>query len=158
MEEWESQVRHEYIWGDILTSGVSSRFRVNVVGLVFFTIALIPLLKNSSEKRVVNIASFLGDLRYIEVNPEVNCSSGSATKAAVTVANAKFHVECGESHSLRLYSRLLFTTSRFKSEGFIFLALNPGFVNAAMTEHMGAQVRYTSADNFVRSDSSDMYR
>jgi NAD(P)-dependent dehydrogenase (short-subunit alcohol dehydrogenase family) len=54
---------------------------------------LIPLLEKSSEKRVINIASFLGDLRFTEENPELHFSSYSATKAAVTIANAKFHVE-----------------------------------------------------------------
>jgi len=94
VEEWEAQ------------------FRVNVVGLVFFTIALIPLLKNSSEKRIVNVSSMLGDLRYTAEN-EIHFSSYAATKAAVTMANAKFHLE-------------------FKNEGLIFLALNPGWVNTEL--------------------------
>lgn len=67
------------------------------MGLVFFTISLIPLLKNSSEKRVVSMASMLGDLRYTANRPELHFSSYSATKAAVTMANAKFHVECVDS-------------------------------------------------------------
>ncbi|RFU25163.1 hypothetical protein B7463_g11177, partial [Scytalidium lignicola] len=86
------------------------QWRVNVIGLVFFTTALIPLLENSDEKRVVNVTSMLGDLGYSVKNPALNFSSYSATKAAVTMANFKFHIE-------------------FKEKGFIFLALNPGWVN-----------------------------
>lgn len=107
--------------GASFTSGISKssvedweqEFRVNVLGLVFFTIALIPLLRNSTEKRIINVASMLGDLRYTDENPTLHFSSYSATKAAVTMANAKFHME-------------------FKSEGFIFLALNPGWVNTEL--------------------------
>jgi hypothetical protein len=35
----------------------------------------------------------LGDLLYAEKNPETHFSSYSATKAAVTMVNAKFHTE-----------------------------------------------------------------
>jgi NAD(P)-dependent dehydrogenase (short-subunit alcohol dehydrogenase family) len=70
-----------------------SQFEVNVVGLVFFTIALIPLLESGSEKKVVNISSMLGDLTFTENTPSLHFSSYSATKAAVTMASAKFHLE-----------------------------------------------------------------
>jgi len=107
--------------GASATNGISKssveeweqEFRVNVVGLVFFTIALIPLLEKSSEKRVVNVTSMLGDLRYTEENPTLHFSSYSATKAAVTMANAKFHLE-------------------FSEKGFIFLGLSPGWVNTEL--------------------------
>jgi NAD(P)-dependent dehydrogenase (short-subunit alcohol dehydrogenase family) len=69
------------------------QFKVNVFGLVFFTIALIPLLKKGSEKKVVNIGSFLGSLEHTEKNPHLHFSSYSATKAAVTMATVKFHLE-----------------------------------------------------------------
>lgn len=70
-----------------------SQWKINVVGLVFFTVALIPLLENSTEKRVVNIASMLGDIEYSEKNPQLHFASYSTTKAAVTMANLKFHQE-----------------------------------------------------------------
>ncbi|KAL6405999.1 NAD(P)(+)-binding protein & short chain dehydrogenase [Ilyonectria robusta] len=89
------------------------QFKINVLGLVFFTIALIPLLEKGSEKKVVNVSSMLGDLNYTEKNPNLHFSSYSATKAAVTMANAKFHLE-------------------FKDKGFVFLALNPGWVKTEL--------------------------
>src|ERR1700760_4225678 len=98
------------------------QWKINVVGLVFFTIALIPLLKKSSEKKVINIASMLGDLEFTEKNPNLHFSSYSVTKAAVTMANAKFHLE-------------------FKDQGFIFVALNPGWVQTEIAgEEMSAYV------------------
>ncbi|KAL7758416.1 hypothetical protein ACKLNR_010843 [Fusarium oxysporum f. sp. zingiberi] len=89
------------------------QFNINVLGLVFFTIALIPLLEKGSEKKIVNVSSMLGDLTYTEKNPNLHFSSYSATKAAVTMANAKFHLE-------------------FKDKGFVFLALNPGWVKTEL--------------------------
>ncbi|PNY20396.1 Uncharacterized protein TCAP_07428, partial [Tolypocladium capitatum] len=89
-------------WGD--------QFNINVISLVFFTIALLPFLENGRYKKVVNVASMLGDVSYALARPELQFSSYAVTKAAVTMANAKFHVE-------------------FKDKGFTFLALNPGWVN-----------------------------
>ncbi|KFX99382.1 hypothetical protein V490_01819 [Pseudogymnoascus sp. VKM F-3557] len=106
------------------------QFRVNVLGLVFFTIALIPLLEKSSEKRVINVTSFLGDLRFTEENPELHFSSYSATKAAVTMANAKFHIE-------------------YKSKGFIFLALNPGWANTDLAGETAGSYAPLQADESI---------
>ncbi|KAH8697441.1 hypothetical protein BGW36DRAFT_378708 [Talaromyces proteolyticus] len=88
----------------------AEQFKINVTALVFFTIALIPLLENGQEKKVVNIASMLGDVGFALDQPSYHFSSYAVTKAGVTMANAKFHVE-------------------FKEKGFTFLALNPGWVN-----------------------------
>jgi len=88
----------------------NEQWQINVVGLVFFSIALIPLVEKSSEKRIVNVTSMLGDITYHEKNPHLHFSSYAVTKAGVTMANLKFHHE-------------------FKDKGIIFLALNPGWVN-----------------------------
>jgi NAD(P)-dependent dehydrogenase (short-subunit alcohol dehydrogenase family) len=55
--------------------------------------ALIPLLEKGNEKRIVNISSMLGDLGYHAKTPNLQFASYSATKAAVTMANLKFHHE-----------------------------------------------------------------
>jgi len=89
------------------------QFKVNVTGQVFFTIALLPLLEKGAEKKVVNIASMLGDITYTEKNPALHFASYSVTKAGITMANLKFHNE-------------------FKDKGFTFLALNPGWVNTEL--------------------------
>jgi len=108
------------------------QFEVNVVGLVFFTIALIPLLEKSSEKKVVNTSSFLGDLTFTEKNPWLHFSSYSSTKAAVTMANAKFHLE-------------------FKERGFTFLALNPGWVQTELAgEELAQQAPLTVEQSISR--------
>jgi NAD(P)-dependent dehydrogenase (short-subunit alcohol dehydrogenase family) len=50
-------------------------------------------LEKGSEKKVVNIASMLGDIGYTLTNPGLHFSSYAATKAGVTMATAKFHNE-----------------------------------------------------------------
>jgi NAD(P)-dependent dehydrogenase (short-subunit alcohol dehydrogenase family) len=73
---------------------IASQWQVNVVGLVFFTTALLPLIEKSKEKKVINIASMLGDLGFTDrVEQKFHYSSYSVTKAAVTMANLKFHHE-----------------------------------------------------------------
>lgn len=95
--EWNEQVNNPHFpflpHHHTLIISSSSKWQINVVGLVFFAIALIPLVEKSSEKRVVNITSMLGDLGYHEKNPHLHFSSYSVTKAGVTMANLKFHHE-----------------------------------------------------------------
>ncbi|KAH9222550.1 hypothetical protein DL95DRAFT_354257 [Leptodontidium sp. 2 PMI_412] len=92
------------------------QFRINVTAQVFFTLALLPLLEKGKEKKVVNIASMLGDVNHSEDNPQVQFASYSVTKAGITMANLKF-----------------------KERRFTFLALNPGWVNTDIAgEGMGA--------------------
>jgi len=69
------------------------QFRINVTAQVFFTLALLPLLEKGKEKKVVNLASMLGDLQYSEANPHLQFASYAATKAGITMANLKFHNE-----------------------------------------------------------------
>ncbi|KAN0103441.1 NAD(P)-binding protein [Hyaloscypha variabilis] len=96
-----------------------NQFRINVTAQVFFTLALLPLLEKGTEKKVVNVTSMLGDLTYSAENPHLQFASYSASKAGITMANLKFHNE-------------------FKEKGFVFLALNPGWVNTDLAgEGMG---------------------
>lgn len=69
------------------------KFKVNVTSQVFFTIALLPLLERSNEKKIVNVASMLGDLGFSETHPDYNFASYAVTKAGITMANLKFHLE-----------------------------------------------------------------
>lgn len=69
------------------------QYKINVTSVVFFTIALLPLLEAGKDKKVINLASMLGDIDYTLANPELHFSSYAATKAAITMANAKFHIE-----------------------------------------------------------------
>jgi len=69
------------------------QFRINVTAQVFLTIALLPLLEKSTEKKVVNVTSMLGDLTYTAENPTLQFASYSASKAGITMATAKFHNE-----------------------------------------------------------------
>jgi NAD(P)-dependent dehydrogenase (short-subunit alcohol dehydrogenase family) len=69
------------------------KYELNVTSVVFFTIALLNLLEAGKEKKVVNLASMLGDLTYTLANPDLHFASYAATKAALTMATAKFHNE-----------------------------------------------------------------
>lgn len=71
----------------------AEQYRINVTAQVFFTLALIPLLENGSEKKVVNLASMLGDIKFSEDNPYLQFASYSTTKSAITMATFKFHLE-----------------------------------------------------------------
>ncbi|KND94000.1 putative oxidoreductase [Tolypocladium ophioglossoides CBS 100239] len=90
-EEWSDQSVDD--GSPVLTTCQPLQFNVNVISLVFFTIAMLSLLKNGRDKKVVNLASMLGDLGFALAKPELHFSSYAVTKAAVTMANAKFHVE-----------------------------------------------------------------
>lgn len=92
-KEWSDQVCDalEVTRNDTLISFL--QFNVNVIELVFFTIAILPLMEKSDEKRVVNITSMLGDVEYTLANPHLQFVSYSVTKASVTMVNAKFHAE-----------------------------------------------------------------
>jgi NAD(P)-dependent dehydrogenase (short-subunit alcohol dehydrogenase family) len=87
--------------GASFTQGISSstpeewdlQFRINVTAQVFFTLSLLPLLEKSQERKVVNVASMLGDLTYSRENPDLQFASYAATKAGITMANLKFHNE-----------------------------------------------------------------
>jgi len=65
----------------------SVQFKINVTGQVFFTLALLPLMEKSEEKKVANIASMLGDLGFAESHPEYNFASYAASKTGITMAN-----------------------------------------------------------------------
>jgi NAD(P)-dependent dehydrogenase (short-subunit alcohol dehydrogenase family) len=85
------------------------QFRINVTAQVFFTLALLPLLEKGTEKKVVNLASMLGDMKYSEENPHLQFASYSATKAGITMANLKFHNEYVRTFS---HLRLVFLYKR----------------------------------------------
>ncbi|KAK4086701.1 hypothetical protein Purlil1_8866 [Purpureocillium lilacinum] len=71
----------------------AEQFKINVLSLVFFTIALLPLLEHGEDKKVINLGSFLGDLDFALAKDDLHYSSYSVTKAAVNMANIKFHNE-----------------------------------------------------------------
>ena len=93
----------------------------------------------------------LGDTTYHEKNPHLHFSSYSVTKAAVTMANLKFH------HVLLIFCDLVTNLIRkifhvsLKDKGIIFLALNPGWVNNVLAGEDAGQ--YVSIPAFPKSFS-----
>jgi len=100
-------------------------YNVNVLGVVFFAIALLPLLEKGKDKKVVNITSFLGEVSFTLNAPQLHFTSYSATKAAVTLATQS-------------------STSNLETKGFIFISLNPGwFATDLGSPEMRNQVCYS---------------
>lgn len=72
--------------------------------------AFLPLLRAGSLKKVITISTGVADLEFVLKSELALGAPYAISKAAVTMAVAKYAVQ-------------------FKSEGFLFLALSPGFVN-----------------------------
>ncbi|KAJ7776867.1 hypothetical protein DFH07DRAFT_979049 [Mycena maculata] len=85
-------------------------FRVNTLGTAYCTNAFLPLLQKGSVKKVITISSAGGDADITVKTSWVGLPGYAIYKAAVNMLVAKY-------------------AARFKEEGFVFLALTPGFVN-----------------------------
>ncbi|KAJ7776875.1 hypothetical protein DFH07DRAFT_951488 [Mycena maculata] len=84
-------------------------FRVNTVGTAYCINAFLRLLQKGSVKKVITISSAGGDA---DVTVKTSLPGYARSKAAVNMLVAKY-------------------AARFKEEGFVFLALTPGFVNTS---------------------------
>ncbi|KAF8307783.1 NAD(P)-binding protein [Clavulina sp. PMI_390] len=85
------------------------QYQVNTVGPVFLVINLLPLIEKSTEKKVFNIASMLGDIKFHEAQSYLHYSSYASSKIALTMATLKFQHE-------------------FHDKGITFISLSPGWV------------------------------
>lgn len=77
------------------------------------TNAFIPLLKNSSTKKVLSVSSSIGDLELTLLGDVVAEPSYSISKAAINMVVAKY-------------------AAQYREEGFTFLAICPGMVRTSM--------------------------
>ncbi|KAJ7776871.1 hypothetical protein DFH07DRAFT_865677 [Mycena maculata] len=95
---------------DELEKDLVDHFRVNTVGPAHCINAFLPLLRKGSAKKVITISTGGADTD-IAVKLSWTTAPGYAiSKAAVNMLVAKY-------------------AAQFKSEGFVFLALSPGFVD-----------------------------
>ncbi|RSH89983.1 hypothetical protein EHS25_001316 [Saitozyma podzolica] len=93
----------------------SDAYKLNTVGPVFFTKALLPLLEKSAVKQVVNISSFLGNTGFHEATDGgFGYISYSVAKGALNFATLKYHLQ-------------------LKDQGYTFITLNPGYVATDLT-------------------------
>jgi hypothetical protein len=84
-------------------------------------------LKKSDEKKVVNIASMLGDLGFSKSHPEFNFASYTVKETGVTIATLTFHFEYTKISVSEENGKL--KVDRFKGEGCTFLVLNRKALN-----------------------------
>ncbi|EGO05292.1 hypothetical protein SERLA73DRAFT_174375 [Serpula lacrymans var. lacrymans S7.3] len=96
-----------------LTRDLSHSFNVNAIAVVHTINIFLPLLRNGNAKKVITISTGLADTDFIVKSETYATSSYSISKAAVNMVVA-------------------FYAAKFKSQGFVFLALSPGLVNTAL--------------------------
>ncbi|HEU4914684.1 MAG TPA: SDR family NAD(P)-dependent oxidoreductase [Candidatus Saccharimonadales bacterium] len=120
--------------GVINTKIVEYTYAVNVFGLVRVTELLLPLLKEGTDPRVVNISSEMGSFAAMTdpKNPYYqNLMLGYASsKAAVNAITV-------------LAARIL------AANNIVVNAINPGFMDTDMTNHTGPRSPYESAEDVV---------
>ncbi|KAK7063704.1 hypothetical protein R3P38DRAFT_2492452, partial [Favolaschia claudopus] len=89
--------------------------KANTISIVHSTNAFLPLLKNGSVKKVLMLSSGFGDLD-LTLRGEVPAQpSYSIVKAALNMVVAKY-------------------AAQYKTEGFVFLSISPGFVDTSATQ------------------------
>jgi NAD(P)-dependent dehydrogenase (short-subunit alcohol dehydrogenase family) len=83
-----------------------------VIGVVRTINAFLPLLKSGRAKKVITLASALGDLEFTLKTGLPSNAPYSVSKAAVNMVNVKY-------------------ANELREDGFLFLALSPGFVDTS---------------------------
>ena len=89
-------------------------FEVNVIGVINTINSFIPLLRKGREKKVFTLSTGMADIDLINQIDVAVAAPYSISKGALNVAIAK-------------YSAL------YKSEGILFMAISPGFVDTSGT-------------------------
>ncbi|KAL5520491.1 hypothetical protein ACEPAG_9715 [Sanghuangporus baumii] len=84
-------------------------FKTNAIGAAHAINAFIPLLRAGKMKKVLAVTSPLGSTSFTLVTNQSTCPAYSVSKAALNMVIAKF-------------------ATRFKDDGFTFLAVSPGLI------------------------------
>ena len=85
-------------------------FNVNVVGVIKTINTFIPLIKQSSVKKVVTISTGMADVDLVNEFEIDNAAPYSISKSATNMLVAKYN-------------------ARYKKDGILFLAISPGLVD-----------------------------
>jgi len=97
-----------------LAADLKKAFNINAVGPVLTINAFLPLLKAGKAKTVITISSALGDARFNIAGYIPGQAPYCISKAAVNMVNLKYSIG-------------------LRDEGFIFVALSPGYVDVSDT-------------------------
>jgi NAD(P)-dependent dehydrogenase (short-subunit alcohol dehydrogenase family) len=95
---------------DVFIKDLRSTFETNVIGVINTTSAFMPLILKSATKKVITISSGAADTELINKFELDGGVPYAISKAAVNLLVAKYNAE-------------------YKSQGVLFLALSPGFVD-----------------------------
>jgi NAD(P)-dependent dehydrogenase (short-subunit alcohol dehydrogenase family) len=94
----------------------------NVIGVRNVTRALLPLLRNSQEKKVINISSALGSLSLTQAfSFSPSCAAYKVSKAALNMLTTQWAVS-------------------FKGDGIIVLSISPG-VSVPFKNFQGSEAK-----------------
>jgi NAD(P)-dependent dehydrogenase (short-subunit alcohol dehydrogenase family) len=99
----------------VLEQELLSTFRVNVLGVINTTNAILPLLAESKVKKVIAISSGLADDSLTNGYDLYEAAPYSISKAALNTAIAKY-------------------SAKHKPEGILFMALSPGVVDTGKSD------------------------
>ena len=104
------------------------QFDTNVIGVIHTINAFLPLLRAGPTKKVITISTGIADPAAITAIGLYNVSPYTISKAATNMVVTKYAIQ-------------------FKDEGFVFLALSPGFVNTLE----GPRTPHLSLPSYLRS-------
>lgn len=93
-----------------LIKDLQSSFEVNVIGVINTVNTFIPLLSKGREKKVFTLSTGMADIDLINQVDIAVAAPYSISKGAVNVVVAKYN-------------------ALYKSEGILFMAISPGFVD-----------------------------
>ena len=98
---------------ELLREEMKQHLDVNVVGVIFAINAFLPLVRQSSIKKITVLSSGMGDPEFVTKAGIPFSVAYSATKAALNLIVIKYSIE-------------------LKEEGIILLALSPGMVDTRL--------------------------
>lgn len=87
----------------------------NVLGAIYVTNSLLPLILKGKEKKIVHISSAMGDAEFVRKAGVVGAVSYSASKAMLNLVVAKYGVE-------------------LEAQGVVVVGLSPGWVDTDEVE------------------------
>ncbi|KAJ7431744.1 hypothetical protein B0H11DRAFT_2128955 [Mycena galericulata] len=102
----------QYADPDELEKDLIEYFRINTVGTVHCINAFLPLLRMGSAKKVVTLSTGAADTGLVLKANLTGSAAYALSKAAVNMVVAKY-------------------AAQLKPEGFVFLAISPGFVDTS---------------------------
>ncbi|KAK4696086.1 hypothetical protein P7C71_g1782, partial [Lecanoromycetidae sp. Uapishka_2] len=92
------------------TKDLLESFNINVIGVINTISAFLPLLRKGTAKKVLTLSTGMADINMINDLELAVAAPYSISKAAVNVVVAKYN-------------------ALYKSEGFLFMAVSPGYVD-----------------------------